>query len=90
MAYPEEIMLKEEKNYSYQIASKEKALCDKLYTLKPLINYKNLEKMLFEDLRIDQQDFNRLNVLKIEKLSNLYHSTNIKLLVKYMRRNVHE
>ena len=53
LAYPEEILLKQEGDYSYQIATKEKALCDKLYTLKPLYNYSNLEKMLFNDLSID-------------------------------------
>ena len=89
-AYPEEIILKEENNYSYQIATPEKALCDKLYTLKPLSNYSNLEKMLFDDLRIDTLEFSKLNIEKIEKLSNLYHSTNIKLLYKYMRRNIDE
>lgn len=90
LAYPEEIILKTEDNYSYQIASLEKALCDKLYTLKPLNNYSNLENMLFNDLRIDKENFNKLNIEKIEKLSNLYHSTNINLLAKYIRRNINE
>ena len=87
LVYPEEIILKEENNYSYQIATPEKALCDKLYTLAPLSNYSNLEKMLFNDLRIDEEGFNKLDVNKIEKLSELYRSTNIDLLVRYMRRN---
>ena len=86
LAYPEEIILKEENGYTYQIASKEKALCDKLYTLKPLKNYKKLEDMLFIDLRIDKDEFDALDVEKIECLSILYHSTNIQLLAKYMRR----
>ena len=86
LAYPEEIILKEENGYTYQIASKEKALCDKLYTLKPLKNYKNLEDMLFIDLRIDKDEFDALDIEKIERLSILYHSTNIQLLAKYMRR----
>ncbi len=90
LAYPEEIILKEENNYSYQIASKEKALCDKLYTLKPLINYANLENMLFNDLRIDKNIFKELNVLKIERLSVLYHSTNVKILARYMRSSENE
>ena len=84
--YSEEIILKEENNYSYQIATPEKALCDKLYTLKPLNNYKNLEKMLFDDLRIDKEEFNKLNIDKINKLSNLYHSTNVSLFAKYIIR----
>lgn len=84
--YSEEIILQKENGYSYQIATPEKALCDKLYTLSPLINYNNLENMLFNDLRIDYDEFKKLDTLKIEKLSNLYHSNNVTLLAKYMRR----
>ena len=90
LAYPEEILLKIEGDYSYQIATPEKALCDKLYTLSPLNNYNNLENMLFNDLRISEDEFIKLNIDKIEKLSKLYHSTNINLLAKYMRRKVNE
>ena len=90
LAYPEEILLKQENGYYYQLASPEKALCDKLYTLKPLNNYANLERMLFSDLRIDYDGFNKLNVEKIEKLSNLYRSTNIYLLARYMKRRNNE
>lgn len=90
LAYPEEILLMRDGEYSYQIATREKALCDKLYTLKPLNNYSNLEVMLFSDLRIDREEFSKLNVEKIEKLSCLYHSTNVDLLAKYMRRNMNE
>jgi len=90
LVYPEEILLKEENNYSYQIATPEKAICDKLYTLAPLNNYSNLENMLFNDLRINVEEFNKLNVDKIERLSNLYHSTNVDLLAKYMRGNINE
>ena len=74
LAYPEEIILKREGDYSYQIATPEKALCDKLYTLEPLNNYHNLENMLFNDLRIDDDEFQKLD------------STNVTLLAKYMRR----
>lgn len=90
LVYPEEIILKEKSEYSYQIASPEKALCDKLYTLSPLNNYSNLSNMLFNDLRIDEAVFNKLDVDKIERLSNLYNSTNVTLLAKYMRRNTNE
>lgn len=90
LAYPEEIILKEENKYSYQIATPEKALCDKLYTLTPLNNYSNLENMLFNDLRINEKEFNRLDLNKIEKLSKLYHSSNVDLLAGYIRRNTNE
>ena len=78
--------LKEENGYSYQIATKEKALCDKLYTLKPLKNYDNLENMLLNDLRIDYEKFKELDAKVIEAMSELYHSTNVNLLAKYLRR----
>ena len=90
LAYPEEILLKQEGNYSYQIATPEKALCDKLYTLSPLKNYSNLENMLFNDLRIDEEKFANLNPDTIEKLSRLYNSTNIDLLARYVRRKTNE
>ena len=57
-----------------------------VYTLPPLKNYHNLEIMLFEDLRIDEEEFQKLDIEKLEKLSNLYHATNITLLTKYRRR----
>ena len=40
--YPLGIKLMEENNYTYQIATPEKALCDKLYTLHPIKNMKEL------------------------------------------------
>ena len=46
--------------------------------------------MLFNDLRIDEDEFQKLDTTKIEKLSKLYHSTNVTLLVKYMRRYLNE
>ena len=85
LVYPESIILKSEDGYSYPIATKEKALCDKLYTLKPLKNYRELEIMLFNDLRIDKEELSKLNIETIEKLSKLYHSTNVNLLAKYMK-----
>lgn len=76
--------------YSYQIATPEKALCDKLYTLSPVKNFKKLENLLFNDLRIDLDEFNKLNLKEIEEISNFYHSTNVNLLYRYMRRKNNE
>ena len=46
--------------------------------------------MLFNDLRIDEEIFKTLDINKIDRLSKLYHSTNVLLLAKYMRRNINE
>lgn len=89
-AFPFGINLIEEKGYSYRIATPEKALCDKLYTLSPVKNKKELEALLFDDLRIDKDEFNKLNKDDIIFLSNKYKSTNIRLLVNYVRRQISE
>ena len=90
LVYPEAIILKEENNYAYQIALPEKAICDKLYTLKPIHYYQELENILFKDLRIDYDEFIKLDEIIITKLSDLYHCENVKLLAKYLRRNKYE
>ena len=89
-AYSIGIKLIEEDGYSYQIAIPEKALCDKLYTLSPLKNISELVNLLFNDLRIDEEEFKKLNVNDIEEISKVYSSTNVKLLYKYVRRNKSE
>ena len=88
--YPLGVRVMEENGYTYQIATAEKALCDKLYTFSPLKNYKELDNLLFVDLRIDREEFEKLNVDDIKIISELYHSTNVDMLYRYMRRNVHE
>ncbi len=76
-----------EDGYTYQIASLEKALCDKLYSLTPVRSMKKLESLLFNDLRIDEELFSELDMEEIEKIAPLYHSTNLYLLVKYIKRH---
>lgn len=85
--YPLGIKLYQENGYSYQIAIPEKALCDKLYSLTPVKNLQELRELLFNDLRIDEDEFNKLNKEIICELAPLYHSTNLKLLCKFIRRN---
>jgi predicted transcriptional regulator of viral defense system len=88
--YPLGIKLIQEGEYTYQIATPEKALCDKLYTLSPIKNMTELENMLFNDLRIDNSEFRKLNIDDIEQISKVYHSTNVSLLYRYMRRTSDE
>ena len=79
------ISYKTEGEYVYQIAIPEKALCDKLYTISPIGNQKELINLLFDDLRIDKASFNRLDFDIIDKLCELYHCTNLKILQKLLR-----
>ena len=82
--YPLGVEIKEERGYSYQIASPEKALCDKLYSLSPVYSVRALKELLFDDLRIDESAFFALQKDDILQLVSLYRATNLKLLAKLM------
>ena len=85
-AYPFGVLIREENGYVYRIASPEKALCDKLYIMPPVTSQKEIERMLFEDLRIDPSDFDSLDKDSIIQLGKKYHSNNLNYLVKYLER----
>lgn len=85
--YPFGILIKEENGYFYQIATPEKALCDKLYIMSPVTSQRDIEKMLFEDLRIDSFQFGKLIVDDILQIGDKYHCNNLKYFMKYLRRN---
>lgn len=80
------LKLMNEGDYSYIIASPEKALCDQLYKTKPVSNYQELQNLLFEDLRIDEQKFRKLNLVDIARFAEKYGSTNIKKLNGFVGR----
>lgn len=80
--YPYGINIIHEGEYSYAIATPEKALCDKLYTLSPVKNKKQMIDLLFNDLRIDLDEFKKLNFEDLMTLCELYKSTNMKILKK--------
>lgn len=83
--YPLEIKVITENGRTYQIATPEKALCDKLYSLSPVSSVKQLKTLLFEDLRIDENEFSNLNFEIIKELAPKYRSTNLKLLLKLIK-----
>ncbi len=89
-AYPYGINIIEEGEYSFMIASKEKALCDKLYEISPVSNQHELEELLFNDMRIDEIEFDKLNREEIYFIAPKYHDNNLKLLMNYLRRRYHE
>ena len=85
--FPLGIKLVENNGYVMHIASPEKALCDKLYSLPPVKNQKELKTLLFDNLRIDIDEFNNLDVNDIILLSEQYKSNNVRALAKFIRRN---
>lgn len=89
-AYPFGIKIIEENGYRFLIASKEKALCDKLYEIPPIQSQKELIHVLFDDMRLDQDLFSDLNRDDIYFIVEKYRSNNLRLLEKYLRRIHHE
>ncbi|MCD8200893.1 MAG: hypothetical protein LUD47_02375 [Clostridia bacterium] len=85
-AYPWGHFLKEVGEYSYQIATPEKALCDKLYTMSPVRSVKEIEAILFENLRIDEGDFWAMSMKDISRLASLFHSNNLYCLAKFVEK----
>ncbi len=82
MVYPYGINIINEGDYSYAIATPEKALCDKLYTLKPVRNKKQMYELLFNDLRIDKDMFKKMNFEDLNILCDIYRNSNMKFLKK--------
>jgi hypothetical protein len=87
-AYPVGVNLYAENGYGFQIASAEKAICDELYKFSPLKNRAELESLLFDDLRIDQDEFFGLNMADLLEIAALFRTQNHKLLQAYVMRRM--
>ena len=85
--FPLGIVIIENNGYVMHIATPEKALCDKLYSLPPVKNQKELKALLFENLRIDETILYTLNFNDIISLSEQYKSNNVRALARLIRRN---
>lgn len=85
-AYPIGIQIVKEEGYSFLIAQPEKALCDKLYTISPINNLSAFEALLFSDLRIDPDTFQKLNAEELVIIAAHYQTANHRLLASYIRR----
>lgn len=84
--YPMGLEIIEEGNYSFMIASREKAICDQLYKVGPVTNYDDLRNLLFDDFRIDEQELKMINLEYLGILAERYPSTNVKRFNNLMRR----
>jgi hypothetical protein len=78
----------QEGDYTYMDASPEKALCDLLYKKPPVTSIKQLRQLLFEDLRIDEEDFDKLKKEDIIVLCPLYRKKNLNFLKKLVEKTI--
>ena len=86
-AFPFGVTYIKEGDYVVRIATKEKAICDSLSKWPVVHSVKDLRELLFEDKRIDVDEFASCDFSLMEKLASLYHKKNLKLLVKMIRRD---
>lgn len=87
-AFPLGTIPKLEDNYSYIIATNEKALCDKLYTITQVGSLSSFEDLLFEDLRIDVELLKTLDWELIRMLATHYKRSNLNFLLKYYEKRI--
>ena len=80
------LIMKNSKGISYKIASKEKALCDLLYSKYPVRSIKDLKILLFEDIRIDEDEFLKMDAEFMKEIAPLYHSNSLHVLKKSLNK----
>ena len=72
--------------YVYKMATKEKALLDMLYKIKPMQNMKDMRALIFEDLRINEMILDTLDKNIVSELAPLYHSRNVSMFANMLTK----
>ena len=85
-AFSEGLTYLEKGEYMVKIATKEKAVCDSLCKWRVVKNIKELKELLFEDKRIDEDEFSSCDFKLMKRLATLYNKTNLKLLIKLIQK----
>ena len=84
--FPEEVLSMNIQGYRFNIASREKALCDKLYKIPPVTKMDEFEELLLDDIRLDEIILSELNRDTVDHLNKLYRCRNVNMLNKYLKR----
>ncbi len=85
-AFSEGLTYLEDGEYMVKVATKEKAICDSLCKWRAVKNIAELRYLLFIDKRIDENEFDSCDFKLMERLGALYGKTNLKLLIKLIRK----
>lgn len=70
--------------YTYRMATREKAVCDKLYKMPPMKDTDGLCVLMFDDLRFDDEEIANLDYNTVTRLSERYGCRNVRLLSDYL------
>ena len=74
-----------EQGHGFRLATKEKALLDTLYKIRSVTRRKNLQELLFDDLRLEEEAIMQLDWPFIQSLVPLYHSTTLNTLLRWRK-----
>ena len=85
-AYTYEVKILDSGDYTFKIASKEKALLDKMYDINIIKNLDEMEYLVLNELRIESSELKKLELSVIRSLADKYHSGNVKLFSKYVEK----
>ena len=75
-------------NYFFTPCLLDKGQFNQLYAKYPVRSIKDLKQMLFDDLRIDYEEFIKLDLEFIVSIAPLYCSNTLHTLVKYINKEV--
>lgn len=79
--YPYGVTMQKFQGEYYKLASPEKALCDKLYRIRPSVkDPKDLFILLTENLRIEEEDLSNLSKSDLRFFSEHYPNKNVRFL----------
>lgn len=75
------------KYQSYLIATPEKALADQLIIRRGRVStHKELQEILFEDFRIEEEDLKKLDISLLKKINEAYPHSTITYLINLLQR----
>ena len=84
--YPYGVMLVGKDQNRFLMASAEKALCDELCRISGIRSFRRMETLLFEDLRLDQTLFSRLDHSALMSLAGKYNTLTLGTFKNFLRR----
>lgn len=73
----------------YLMASPEKTLCDELYRISGIRSINAIEALLFQDLRLDPDEFIRLDRKALLHFAACYHAATLNTFAKFLGRDLH-
>lgn len=86
-AYPLGIGFVGDRHRRFLMATPEKALCDELYRISGIRSINGIKALLFQNLRLDPDEFSRLDRKALLHFAAGYHAATLNTLTKFLRRD---